>query len=277
MRSWRAPGGVCVACGGLWAGDPRRCLVQEGWAWRQGGEEALGLERGSDHWVWLLLGVIRERREWGPGGEATPGPGACLSGDWAGGENVWPQTGTERLLYAAPPLVTEHHPPRARTPAGGEGGHPSGAGCVEGSSAGGACDGRGQWAPRPAPIPLLGTPWASAQSSALPAAACGLAGTPRGLGKGHTCSSRLSPRTCLTCPGRARELSHAECPRRQGRWGSWGAGEAGAELVAWGRVCLAHRSGHPRAGARRSAGQPSPLCHGALRSTNAGRSLGQSC
>ena len=147
MRSWRAPGGVCVACGGLWAGDPRRCLVQEGWAWRQGGEEALGLERGSDHWVWLLLGVIRERREWGPGGEATPGPGACLSGDWAGGENVWPQTGTERLLYAAPPLVTEHHPPRARTPAGGEGGHPSGAGCVEGSSAGGRL--RWAWAVGP--------------------------------------------------------------------------------------------------------------------------------
>ena len=47
----------------------------------------------------------------GPGGEAMPGPGACLSGDWEGGENVWPQTGTECLLCAAPSLVMEHHPP----------------------------------------------------------------------------------------------------------------------------------------------------------------------
>lgn len=186
-----------------------------------------------------------------------PGPGACLSGDWAGGENVWPQTGTECPLCAAPSLVMEQPPPRARAAAGGEGGHPSGAGCVGGSSAGGACNGRGHWAPRPAPIPRLGAPWASAQSSALPAAALSLAGPPSGLSKGHTCSSRLSPRTCLTCPGRARKLSHAECPRRrQGRWGSWGAGEAGAELAAWGRVCLAHGSGHPCAGARRSVGQP---------------------
>ena len=86
---------MCVACGGLWAGDPRRCLVQEGWARRQGGqglrghvevllggEEALGLERGSDHWVWPLLGAIRERRQWGPAGRpcqaralASPGTG----------------------------------------------------------------------------------------------------------------------------------------------------------------------------------------------------------
>ena len=47
-----------------------------------GGEEALGLERGSDHWVWPLLGAIRERRQWGPAGRpcqaralASPGTG----------------------------------------------------------------------------------------------------------------------------------------------------------------------------------------------------------
>ena len=33
----------------------------------------------------------------------------------------------------------------------------------------------------------------------------------------------------------------------------------------------------PRAGAQRSAGQPRPLCHGALYSADAGRALGQSC
>lgn len=116
----------------------------------------------------------------------------------------------------------------------------------------------------PALVPL-GPPSCPLKSSALPAATRGLTGAEAlELGHGlwqprvplrrppHTCSPCLSPRTCLTCPGRARGLSHAECPRRrQGRWGSWGAGKRGA-----GQSLPDHGPGHPRAGAWRSVGQP---------------------
>ena len=126
--------------------------------------------------------------------------------------------------------------------------------------------GVGSATPKPAPAPCLDAPWAPScplKSLALPAAARGLAGAEAlGLGHGlwqprvplrrplHTCSPCLSPRMCLTCPGKARGLSRVECPG-EGKAG----GAAGGRNMGCGAVCLTTGLA-PCAGAWRSTGQP---------------------
>ena len=212
---------------------------------RLGGEGPSGLRgtltAGSARW-WGRSESWRDGpREKGAGarrgGHARPRSTACLSGDWAGGEaQVWPQTGAESLLYAAPSLVTEHRPPpRARAAVGGEGGPPAARqGRLRWAW---AVHARGQRLP-PASMPL-GPPAVPSRAQPSPLQPVVLPG--RGPGAGpralatpspsaaspHTCSPCLSPRTCLTCPGKARGLSRAECPGEGKAGGAAGGRNAG--------------------------------------------------
>lgn len=114
MRSWRAPGGVCGACGGCgqgtrggaWSrragpapGRPGSQRVPGAAEVRLGGQGGPRPKRGSDHWVWALLGAIREKGA-GPrwGGHARPGSTACLSRDWAWRREGVATDSAERLL-----------------------------------------------------------------------------------------------------------------------------------------------------------------------------------
>lgn len=67
---------------------------------------------------------------------------------------MWPQTGAERLLYAAPAVCSAIFSDGARAPAGGEGGPPA-------AQQGVPVMGVGSAPPRPAPAPCLGAPWAT--------------------------------------------------------------------------------------------------------------------
>ena len=145
---------------------------------------------------------------------------------------MWPQTGAERLLYAAPSLVTEHRPPpRARAPVGGEGGPPV--------AQRGACDGRGQCTPEASACPLPRCPLGPQLSpqelspprcSPWPCWGRGPGAGPRALATPSP--SAASPAYLLPLP-QPQDVSHlprkSQRPesrgvsrRRQGRRGSWG-------------------------------------------------------